>query len=349
MDSPSQVSRRGRRRAHIDVALKQKQSGVSVDRKSAHSSRDFVARSFESTVFFRGSRIAYRGRPHAKESAGRPRKHVDDIRVRSPRLSAESKHLHPVSLRYRYACRIRAVEKCVIRVGALFSLSPRLALRTSLVGAIFLGVISTVFTYRYFGEHAFALEESPNVSKVALEQSEPVMPDEPAVLGASDQADDRFVNEVSDDLETIREIEEKEVLEAKIREMVAGYPIEDMVPYIMEKDKIVTAFLVGIAKKESAWGKRVPLFMGHDCFNYWGYRGKRRFMGTGMHTCFNSPKDAVDTVSRRLEKLVYTEKIDTPAEMMVVWKCGYDCSAHNKADTKKWIQDVDLYFHQIDE
>jgi len=87
----------------------------------------------------------------------------------------------------------------------------------------------------------------------------------------------------------------------------------------------------------------------HDCFNYWGYRGKRRLMGTGGHTCFNSPKDAVDTVSRRLEKLINTEKVDTPAEMMVVWKCGYDCSAQSSVDTKKWIQDVDLYFHRLDE
>lgn len=349
MNSPSQTSRGARGRVCIDVALKQKQSRTAVVQKNARSSRDFLAQPLESTVFFRGSRITYSGRLHSRESEGLSRKHIDDIRLRSPGMSVESKHLRPVSLRYRYACRLRVVEKCIVRTGALFSLSPRLALRTSLIGAVFLGVISTILTYRYFGEHAFAQGESRTTSKVVLERPEPMIPDEPTVLGASNQIDDRFVNEVTDDLESIREIEEKEALEVKIREMVAGYPIEDMVPYIMEKDKIVAAFLVGIAKKESAWGKRVPLLKSHDCFNYWGYRGKRRLMGTGGHTCFNSPKDAVDTVSRRLEKLIYAEKVDTPAEMMVVWKCGYDCSTHNKADTKKWIQDVDLYFHQLDE
>lgn len=234
-------------------------------------------------------------------------------------------------------------------MSALVPLSSRSVLRLSLVGAIVFGIVSTTMVYRYLGERALARGESSNEAAVTRVSLAETVPAAPSVLGESDQNDERFVSEVVDDLEGMQKTKEKAALEAKIREMVAGYPIESMVPYIMEKDKVVAAFLVGIAKKESAWGKRVPLMNEHDCFNYWGYRGKRRLMGTGGHTCFNSPKDAVDTVSRRLEKLVNAEKVDTPAKMMVVWKCGYDCSTHAKADTKKWIQDVDMYFHKLDE
>ena len=250
---------------------------------------------------------------------------------------------------------------------------PAPSLPMLMTGAAVFGALSTISVYQLFGERVFArdISESVPISSEVVFQKEASNPlpektslsektENGVVLGASDvrepnaaeksvSDDDRLVNEVVGDLQHMRQAKEKSELEKKIREMVKGYPIEEMVPYILEKDKIVAAFLIGIAKKESAWGKRVPVLNQHDCFNYWGYRGKRRHMGTGGHTCFNSPKDAVDTVSRRLEKLVYQDKVDTPAEMMVVWKCGYDCSTHAKADTKKWIQDVNLYFHDIDE
>lgn len=245
-----------------------------------------------------------------------------------------------------------AIRKKIFEKGILSVFSSRGILRASLVGAVLFGVVSTVLVHRYLGERALA-REVQNIQREVFSRAtvspESPLPESPAVLGESAEEGNRFVDEVVNNLESLREAKKKQVLEVKIREMVAGYPIEEMVPFILEKDQIVAAFLIGIAKKESAWGKRVPLLGKHDCFNYWGYRGKRRFMGTGGHTCFNSQKDAVDTVSRRLEKLIYTEKVDTPAEMMVVWKCGYDCSEHTKESTKKWIQDVDLYFHQLDE
>lgn len=339
----SHTAQHVRKRIYIDGIPKRVTSAGS--RIKSCPSRDFAAQPLTSTVFFRGSRVDYQNRLGAGEFPNRTQYLIDDIRLNKRESSTGFDRARS---RFRYIWQWRTIEKSLIEVGAVFALSPRFALRTSLVGAVFLGVVLTVLTYRYFGEYALAGEGSSGSSRVVFERNIS-LPDEPTVLGASDHADERFVAEVTDDLESIREVEEKEALEAKIREMVAGYPIEEMVPYIVEKDKIVAAFLVGIAKKESAWGKRVPLLKSHDCFNYWGYRGKRRFMGTGGHTCFNSPKDAVDTVSRRLEKLIYAEKIDTPAEMMVVWKCGYDCSTHDKAATKKWIQDVDLYFHEIDE
>jgi hypothetical protein len=141
---------------------------------------------------------------------------------------------------------------------------------------------------------------------------------------------------------------EKEEYRDQIQELVKGYPIEDMLPYILEKDRVVAAFLIGIGKKESNWGKRVPVLDGQDCFNYWGYRGVRRLMGTGGHTCFNSRKDAVDTVALRIESLIYSSKIDTPAKM-VIWKCGYSCDGHSRESVRKWISDVDMYFKELNQ
>lgn len=321
---------------------------------SSAFSRDFASHRFESVVFSRDHRVVGRSVSHEKSRfLGDVRRKsipaVDDIR-RKQCPSALRKEPPVKRALLRFEMWTSSVRESVIRTGAAMKLSPRMALRASLVTAIVFGSVSTALTYRYLGERVLAAREGTDASSViAIDHPAEVIPESPLVLGESDESDDRFAEEVIRSFEDIQEAEKKNALEAKIREMVAGYPIEDMVPYIMENDQIIAAFLVGIAKKESAWGKRVPLMKSHDCFNYWGYRGKRRFMGTGGHTCFNSPKDAVDTVSRRLEKLVYMEKVDTPAEMMVVWKCGYDCSTHNKADTKKWISDVNLYFHELDE
>lgn len=134
-------------------------------------------------------------------------------------------------------------------------------------------------------------------------------------------------------------------LEREIRSVTRGYPIDAMVPYIMEKDPKVAAFLVSIAKKESNLGKRSPKLDGRDCFNYWGYRGLRERMGTGGHTCFDSPEDAVDTVAKRIENLI-EDNIDTPNEM-IVWKCGSSCEGHSGSSVAKWIADVNLFFKKF--
>ena len=39
-------------------------------------------------------------------------------------------------------------------------------------------------------------------------------------------------------------------LDLKIKQMVEGYPIEEMVPYILKQDPKTAAFLVAIAKKK---------------------------------------------------------------------------------------------------
>lgn len=142
------------------------------------------------------------------------------------------------------------------------------------------------------------------------------------------------------------EIKRNFALEKEIGKMVTGYPIEKMIPFIAKQDEKVAAFMVAIAKKESAWGERVPVLNGEDCFNYWGFRLKSDRMGSGGHTCFDSPEEAVEIVGTRLSHLVNEEKIDTPKEM-VIWKCGYGCDGPAAEGSQKWIKDVDYYYKQM--
>ncbi|MFZ2187191.1 MAG: hypothetical protein WAV46_01000 [Candidatus Moraniibacteriota bacterium] len=137
------------------------------------------------------------------------------------------------------------------------------------------------------------------------------------------------------------------VLESHVRKVVSGFPIEAMAPYIAEHKKVTAAFLVGIAKKESNWGKRIPRSEdGADCFNYWGYRGAgSRGIAMG-HGCFGSREEAIDVVGTRIETLVNEYKFDTPEEF-IVWKCGFSCDGHSNQSVKKWISDVKIYFNKV--
>jgi predicted RND superfamily exporter protein len=134
-------------------------------------------------------------------------------------------------------------------------------------------------------------------------------------------------------------------MERKIQEMVSGHPILEMTPYIATKDREVAAYLVAIAKKESNWGKRSPQKSGKNCYNYWGYRGNYNETNSG-YSCFESPEQAVNVVGERIEELV-EKNIDTPQEIAVVWKCGWDCSNHKPGSVQKWIKDVNYYFKKV--
>jgi len=138
-----------------------------------------------------------------------------------------------------------------------------------------------------------------------------------------------------------------EALDGTIREMVAGYPVERMVPAIAEYDRGVAALIVGIAKKESDWGNRSPRdASGADCFNYWGYKGAGS-RGVAMgHGCFGSPEEAVAAVGDRLAQLVTLRQTSEPKNM-IIWKCGASCQGHTDASVKKWIADVSLYYDRI--
>lgn len=171
------------------------------------------------------------------------------------------------------------------------------------------------------------------------------------VLGKKDeklaqQFDGELSSFVAEAMKSFENVKQEE-LETEVRKILAGYPMEKMAPYIAQNDRIVAAFLVGIAKKESNFGLRVPVLNGQDCFNYWGYRGIRDRMGSGGHTCFDSEEDAVRTVAGRLQDLVQAD-IKTPEEM-VLWKCGSSCAAHSPESVRKWISDVNIYFSEINE
>ena len=137
------------------------------------------------------------------------------------------------------------------------------------------------------------------------------------------------------------------LMEQKVNRLVMGYPIEQMTALISKQNKTTAAFLVGIAKKESNWGKRVPRDeAGADCYNYWGYRGAgSRGIAMG-HGCFGSPEEAVGIVGGRLDTFVREYKFHTSAEM-VVWKCGWSCAGHSNQSVKKWISDVGYYTNKI--
>jgi hypothetical protein len=136
-------------------------------------------------------------------------------------------------------------------------------------------------------------------------------------------------------------------LERDVHKMVKGYPIDAMLPYISTQDRNTAAFIVGIAKKESNWGKRVPRTeTGEDCYNYWGFRGEgSRGMAMG-HGCFGSKKEAVRVISKRIDTLIH-EYDRTTAEEMVVWKCGYSCVGHSDESVEGWISDVSYYVNQV--
>lgn len=205
----------------------------------------------------------------------------------------------------------------------------------SIVSGIAFGMVSMAFIAHYLGAGVFARSEEP--VSVSPPQEIVAVAEQLPTYDPSQDIFFEYFGQVT-----------KEKYEESIREMVRGYPIEAMLPYILAQDRLTAAFLIGIAKKESNWGKRIPVLEGQDCFNYWGYRGVRRMMGSGGHTCFNSREDAVETVARRLEKLIQSEKLDTP-EKMIVWKCGFSCQGHSRESVKKWISDVDMYFSQLSE
>ena len=212
--------------------------------------------------------------------------------------------------------------------------TPQRAWNASLLGAVAFGMFSMSVLYHYFGQGVLA--------KGSETQQQPLVQREaPRVLGVDTLTQLHSQKESQPSVS-----EDQQAFFRQVRTMVKGYPIEKMLPYILDRDPQVAAFMIAIAKKESNWGKRVPVLNGEDCFNYWGYRGKRKRMGTGGHTCFDSREDAVKTVGDRLEWLIKNKKRNTP-EKLIVWKCGYSCAGHSPRSVRKWIQDVDLYYSKL--
>lgn len=223
----------------------------------------------------------------------------------------------------------------------------------SIVGSLVVGMFLMTFIYRYLGQGAAAVSVASNMEVSTQQILDSQMPQ---ILGDStekfdDSADatqvENYVSQIMRDYQD--ESGNAKELEEQILAMVKGTPMEQMAPFIAQQDRMVAAFMVGIAKQESSWGVHVPVDSeGNDCYNYWGYRGIRPKMGTGGHTCFDSPKDAVATVAKRLNFLVSNEKLTTPGEMVVVWKCGYDCSWDKQENVVRWVDAVNYYFKKFD-
>jgi hypothetical protein len=134
-------------------------------------------------------------------------------------------------------------------------------------------------------------------------------------------------------------------LEIELGNLVGNAPIKEMVPYISGYNREIAGLVVGIAKKESDWGKHSPSKDGLTCYNYWGYKsaGTR---GTSMgYACFGSAEEAVKAIGGRIEHFV-SKNLNTPSKM-VVWKCGSSCSWDNPANVQKWVSDVSKYYNQI--
>jgi len=212
----------------------------------------------------------------------------------------------------------------------------------SMLTAVLVGMVTMSFIYRYLGQSASAKNDNSNdvVGKKEVISQQMVKGDSDETW--TKQREEEYIENVT---EYLREQDQKR-FQKKVKKIVRGYPIEKMLPYIFKQDRLTSVFLLAIAKKESNWGKRVPVLNGRDCYNYWGYRAKRKRMGTGGHTCFNSRADAVGTVGKRLHKLIYDYGRNTP-QKLIIWKCGNSCSTHSDKSVRKWISDVDLYFRKL--
>ncbi len=146
---------------------------------------------------------------------------------------------------------------------------------------------------------------------------------------------------------TVSQAENRGIQEKVISLTSDGYPLSVMAGSIATYDPRIAGLIVGIAKKESDWGKRTPKLHGEECFNYWGYRGYgSRGMTEDGYGCFAEPADAVHTIGNRLIELSSTRGTTDP-ERMVVWKCGSSCATHSPESVRKWISDVELYYRQF--
>ncbi len=139
--------------------------------------------------------------------------------------------------------------------------------------------------------------------------------------------------------------EKHEDFKNEILRYIKGKPMENMAPYIAKQPRIVAAFLVGIAMKESKFGVYAPHnAAGRDCHNYWGYRGPENTTASG-YSCFDSPEHAIQVVGKKINKLV-AQGISNPAQM-ISWKCGSSCAGHGAENVRKWIADVGINFYKL--
>ncbi len=221
--------------------------------------------------------------------------------------------------------------------------SPLRLWQFSMIGAMLFGMIAMSAIYKNLGRSVYAsslntqraMNFDPVTALLIDGGTEAINEEDIAPVTTHDVGELPLVGARQKDPEQV-------AFEERARKLVAGYPIEKMLPYIFKQDREVAMYLIAIAKQESAWGKRVPVLNGEDCYNYWGYRAKRARMGSGGHTCFDSREDAVATVGKRLHSLFYEYERKTPRSMLV-WKCGRSCASHDPAGVERWVRTVTQY------
>lgn len=155
----------------------------------------------------------------------------------------------------------------------------------------------------------------------------------------------KFFGQLNEVIKEKEEVNPNSEFENELYALVAAHPIEEMVPYIAKYDRRVAGLIVGIAKKESDWGKHAPSKSGKTCYNYWGYKGGGSLGHSLGYGCFATPEEGVDVIGKRIQDLV-NKKLDTPSKM-IVWKCGSTCAGHDPQGVAKWINDVNIYFQKI--
>jgi hypothetical protein len=154
-------------------------------------------------------------------------------------------------------------------------------------------------------------------------------------------ADEEIIMNLLGKIEDLKEDD----FEREILKYIKGRPMEPMAPYIAKQPRIVAAFIVGIAMKESKFGVYAPHnSSGRDCLNYWGYRGRENTTASG-YSCFDSPEHAIQVIGKKISSLV-DRGISNPAEM-ISWKCGSTCAGHGAENVRKWISDVGVNFYKI--
>jgi|GEM_PF-644137 len=205
-----------------------------------------------------------------------------------------------------------------------------------------------IFSFSFYFQNQFG--------QGAVAQSDIDSTSEGRVAGASDTkiaggdsedgsplklADEEIIMTLLGKIEDLKQ----EDFEREILKYVKGKPMEPMAPYIAKQPRIVAAFIVGIAMKESKFGVYAPHDSnGRDCLNYWGYRGRENTTTSG-YSCFESPEHAIQVIGKKIASLT-DRGISNPAEM-ISWKCGSTCAGHGAENVRKWISDVGINFYKI--
>jgi Tfp pilus assembly protein PilP len=230
------------------------------------------------------------------------------------------------------------LESCIFRLRGLRTRKIRILIIISLV------IITRLFFSIHFEEKASA-KQVETKDKINLKNIDPMA----KIRTEEDVKKEKVCAEVMEQKKSAvsEKLDENnnnnDPQDGKIKEILAGYPMERMVEAIGKKDKETAAFLVAIAKKESDWGKHAPRKSGRDCYNYWGYKGSYNLVQG--YSCFDSPEQAVEVVGGRIDSL--TKKgLHTP-ERMVVWKCGSSCSWDRPEAVASWIGAVRIYWSKL--